>query len=256
MKNKHMPLAAGARRSLAAGRCAMPGPPARNGARGRALAAGAPAVGANGLGFARILGGYEVTGFGRMAVPVGCSVAIPASHGGLPVVAIREMAFFNSGLAGVTIPSSVAIIGERAFASNRLSVVSIPGSVAVIGARAFERNELIGATIGSGVIFVEEGAFARNRLASVLIPESAVLLGNSAFAHNEIADAAIGGGIASIADLAFEANPLSQITIPANVNIGCGQAMGARGRAFRDFYYGNMRRAGTYAFDGGRWAGP
>ena len=104
---------------------------------------------------------YSVTGIGQSAFE-GCSglasVTIPSS-----VISIGGSAFRDcSGLTSVMIPSSVTSIGGIAFAGcRRLTSVTIPSSVTSIDQYAFSGcSGLTSVTIGSGVKQIGSRAFA------------------------------------------------------------------------------------------------
>lgn len=102
-------------------------------------------------------------------------VSIPASLDALPVTEIANMAFSDSSMSSITIPSSVTSIGNCAFWNcKNLTSVDIPSSVTSIGIQAFEGcGSLTRVTIPSSVTHIGSYAFGGcNRLISVVIPPS------------------------------------------------------------------------------------
>ena len=91
----------------------------------------------------------------------GGAVTIPSTINFLPVTSIGDYAFYETGLASVTIPDSVTSIGEGAFL-NCLNLVSvtIANGVTSIGGDAFYGTSLSSVTIPPSVTDIAEGAFA------------------------------------------------------------------------------------------------
>ncbi len=100
-----------------------------------ALSADALTDTATGLVYVEDRGVAGVTGY----TGPGGDIAIPATLGGLPVVAIGGWAFHdNNSITSVTIPDSVQTIGNRAFRQcGSLVSITIPDSVQTIGGLAF-----------------------------------------------------------------------------------------------------------------------
>ena len=70
------------------------------------------------------------------------NLMIPEEIGGIPVTAIGESAFANSGVTLATIPNSVTTIGNYAFTKNSITSVTFGDSVTLIGTSAFAYNKL------------------------------------------------------------------------------------------------------------------
>jgi hypothetical protein len=99
-------------------------------------------------------------------------VDIPANINGRPVIGIGNPnfsfaiipgttvrgAFFNRGIASVTIPNSILYIRQGAFNNNALTAVTIPGNVQIIGNDAFFNNQIESVTIEYGVRQIERGS--------------------------------------------------------------------------------------------------
>jgi hypothetical protein len=131
-------------------------------------------------------------------------VKLPATLGGLPVIAIGDSAFSDcQAIISMTLPDTVTNIGNAAFQGcHALLRVTIPNGVTNIGDHAF-----------SGC----------DHLAGILIPDSVASIGCEAFADcSNLTDVAIGTGVTSIGTKAF-ANciNIASIVIPNGVaNIG------------------------------------
>jgi hypothetical protein len=144
-------------------------------------------------------------------------VVIPAEINGKPVTTIKEKAFINKNLTGVTIPNGVTTIGDRAFQSNQLTSVDIPDSVTTIGDYAFMVNQLTSVDIPNSVSTLGMGAFYDNKLISVDIPDSVTTIGDYAFMVNRLTSIDIPDSITTIGDYAFAVNPLTSVSIPDGV---------------------------------------
>ena len=106
--------------------------------------------------------------------PTGVLLDIPktVSHDGTTysVTAIGEKAFLDSGLTGVTIPSSVTTIGVGAFAGSGLMNVTIPAGVTSIGAGAFATLPITQINVESGnTSYCSEDGVLFNKEKTVLI---------------------------------------------------------------------------------------
>jgi len=212
-------------------------------------------------------GGFNFRRLGDVSVVMGADsppaeLSIPATLGGLTVVAIWDFAFVGNQLTSVTIPAGVTVIGSGAFACNQLTSVTIPAGVTVIEELAFWRNQLTSVAIPAGVIVIEGGAFAVNPdLASIAvapgnqhfrsidgvlydragttllawpagkspvnIPSGVTGIGNGAFSGNRLESVDILAGVTVIGSSAFAGNRLESVTIPAGVT-------GIGGSAFED----------------------
>lgn len=100
------------------------------------------------------------------------------------VTSIGSQAFCNCwGLANVTIPSSVTIIGNEAFAQSGLQNIAIPEGVTTIGSAAFRSCHLSNVTLPSSVTTIYGYAFAACwELRSVVIPASVTCFDCGVFA--------------------------------------------------------------------------
>lgn len=174
-------------------------------------------------------GGYSITRDRDRDVFEGALV-IPATHNGLPVIAIGEIAFSNNRLTSVTIPDSVQTIGANAFRNNQLTSLIIHDNVQTIGDWAFASNRLTSVIIPDSGITIGDWAFWDNQLlTSVIILDGATSIGQGAFMDNpRLTCLTIGNGVTfnsvNINDSVFWANfglsPITSLTVGlANIGI-------------------------------------
>ena len=152
------------------------------------------------------------------------SVTIPSS-----VTSIGDYAFYGcSGLTSITIPNSVTSIGHSAFYScSSLTSVTISNSVTSIGYYAFEGcSGLTSITIPNSVTSIGEQAFSNcSGLTSITIPNSVTNIGFAAFAGcSSLTSITIPNSVTSIGRGTFSGcNSLLSITIPNTItSIGSG----------------------------------
>jgi len=173
------------------------------------------------------------------------------------ITSIGNHAFYKNQLTSVTIPNSVTKIGNGAFKNNQLTAVTIPNSVTTIENNAFEGNLLTAVTIPNSVTTIKTGTFVNNRLTSVTIPSSVTTIGDSAFSTNRLTSVTIPNSVRSIGALAFSTNQLTSITIGANVSLESWQPRGITywpfNNGFDQVYINGGRQAGTYIQSGNTW---
>ena len=138
----------------------------------------------------------------------GGAVVIPASIGGLPVVAIGSGAFsYKYSITSVVIPSGVTSIGADAFKyCENLHTVIIPSTVTTIGSSAFYYcHSLLSVTIPFGVTTIEPYTFAFCWGINYLtIPESVTTIKAYAFMNcSALFSVIIPASVESIGDYAF-----------------------------------------------------
>ena len=111
---------------------------------------------------------------------------------------IYAQAFYKSGLAEVTLPSTLIEIGNYAFANCDIAEITLPSSLTTLGNYAFYYSQL------------EE----------VIIPASTNLtsIGQYTFAFCFITEFVIPSSVTSIGNYAFKACYISEITIPNTVS--------------------------------------
>ena len=174
--------------------------------------------------------GYTVQGLNRFA---GGMLTIPASFGGLPVVAIAEDAFNgNDTVTGVYIPNTVTEIRDRAFTEcSALATVTFEenSTLTYIGWDAFlDCDALESFHIPSSVTEMANGVFARcANLAEVTFGEGITLSMLAIDLFNDcpaLRDVVIPASVTAIGDRAFyHCASLESITIPRGVTaIGGG----------------------------------
>jgi len=112
------------------------------------------------------------------------AVVIPASNNGLPVTEIGSMAFWDTKITSVTIPSSVTTIGSGAFRlCGSLTSVTISNGVTTIGGGAFQDcANLTGFTIPGSVTSIGAHAFGTcPKIPSITIPSSVTSMDTQVF---------------------------------------------------------------------------
>lgn len=121
------------------------------------------------------------------------------------VIGIGDLAFKNSNITTITIPSTITNIGFMAFDNcQKLGQIVIPDSVTIIGDYAFNNCD---------------------SLTRVTIPDSVTTIGNSVFHDcDSLTSVTIGNGVTEIGDYAFyDCSSLTSIIIPDNMeSIGKG----------------------------------
>jgi len=151
------------------------------------------------------------------------SLVIPSS-----VLGIWAGAFSGcSSLTSITIPDSVSSIENGAFYQcSSLTSITIPDSVEIIRAGAFSESGLTSITIPDSVSSIENGAFSKcSSLTSITIPSSVSFIGDEAFSEcSSLTSAILGEGLASTGNGVFSGcSSLISITIPDSVkSIGNG----------------------------------
>ncbi|MBQ3482843.1 MAG: leucine-rich repeat domain-containing protein [Clostridia bacterium] len=123
----------------------------------------------------------KVTGIGTASG----DVQVSNVYNGKPVTIIGDYAFADcTGLASITIPSSIMSIGEGAFEEcESLTSITIPSSITSIGDYAFcYCTGLTSITIPSSVTSIGVGVFEDcERLTGITIPSSVTSIGEEAF---------------------------------------------------------------------------
>ena len=100
------------------------------------------------------------------------------------VVGIDKVAFMNSGLKSVNLPTSVEAIGEMVFMGcSSLKSINLPANLTVIGAGAFsECTSLSSISFPDKLTYILAGAFADcTGLTSISIPASVQVIENDVF---------------------------------------------------------------------------
>jgi len=141
------------------------------------------------------------------------SFDIGSNETGSTLESIGSGAFSSSGLAEVTIPSSVTTIGDLVFANASALTAITFGS---------EETASTLATIGAS-------AFINSALTSIDLPASVISIGDKAFAYTydlTIFKFTPNSNLSSIGAGAFNYSGISEITIPASVTTIGDQAFG------------------------------
>lgn len=111
------------------------------------------------------------------------NVIIPSRHLGLNVTAIKTLAFSNTAIESISIPSGVTSIGSNAFFfCSSLTYVSLPEGLLTIDIGLFDCSGLVSVTIPSSVTKIQELAFfSCYSLVSIRIPSAVTTIGPNVF---------------------------------------------------------------------------
>ncbi len=130
---------------------------------------------------------YDGTAYSVSGIEVGAnkSIVIPSTYEELPVISIKDRAFYNcNSLVNVTIPNSITSIGDNAFyGCTNLESITLPNSITTIGYGAFVNcANLSSVIIPDGVTSIENHTFnGCTKLTSVTVPASVTEIGIYAF---------------------------------------------------------------------------
>ena len=165
-----------------------------------------------------------------------------------------------SGVTYAKVGSCVTKIGGAVFPGlgafeerHGLSGVSLPSSVTVIGARAFANSDaLINCVLPDSVTTIQYGAFSGcSSLSNIILWDTITSIGNSAFTDcDSIISINIPAGITTIPQCCFRGcGALSEVTIPSGVtNINGAAFSGCTGLAKVTVKATTPPTLGAYAF--------
>ena len=106
---------------------------------------------------------------------VGGSYSVPST-----IISITSDCFKNdSSLTGVTIPSSVTILGEEVFQNTGLTSIVLPGSITSIGKDlCYGCSNLTSVTISEGITEIPQGMFINCPLTEIELPTTVNKIGS------------------------------------------------------------------------------
>ena len=175
-------------------------------------------------------------------------VVIPDEIEGLPVIEIKEEAFYASDLVNVKLGKNIKIIGEYAFYNTELTEIELPESLEEIGSYAFAYcselekvifndnlqsigryaftycRTLTSVELPNSLVRIDKGAFKKCNKTDVKLGSSIKYIGDEAFAScNILGNIELADGIVSIGKDAFNDDNIDSIVIPASINTlnGC-----------------------------------
>lgn len=148
-----------------------------------------------GLTFAAVSGGYEVTGMGTAT---GKDIIIPSVYNQSPVVAVADRAFrYEKSIEYVTLPDSVKTVGEEAF----------------YGCESLKKIKL------TAVEALGKLSLCAKNLKSVELPDTLKSIGASVFFSLTMDEIHIPASVESIGSRAFSGCDFEKITVdPANTH--------------------------------------
>ena len=133
------------------------------------------------------------------------------------VTSISKLAFEQSNLSSVSLPSTLTLIDDNAFNyCAQLTAINIPAAVTAIGKGAFAGTGITSVTIPSGVTAIADETFSGcHDLATVSLPSIVTTIGNNAFDDcNALTDITLPSRLTSIGDDAFSSCGFSSINLP------------------------------------------
>lgn len=162
-------------------------------------------------------GGVTITGYTSHVT----ELEVPSSIGGLPVTAIGNEAFSDSGLVRVVLPEGITSIGRGAFKNNlQLREISLPSSLRTIGESAFSScSQLERIVIPDRVEEIPSSAFMRClNLKEVVFPRNLRTIGDYAFAVTGMTALELPYGLETVGTYAFYGNMgLTRVTLPNSI---------------------------------------
>ena len=109
------------------------------------------------------------------------SVVIPDS-----VTKIGQLAFMETGIVSVKLPSNLKTVEYAAFYNNSLTEVVVPDSTETLGTVAFSRNKLKKISLAKSLKSIGNECFRYNELTTVTIPSTVTSIGTNAFTNNSL----------------------------------------------------------------------
>lgn len=145
-----------------------------------------------GLTYASVSGGYEVTGIGTFA---GKDLIIPSTHGGSAVVAVGDGAFrYAKGIEYVTLPASVKTVGEEAFyGCSSLKHIRLTG-VEELKRLSLCAENLKKIELPETLRIIGNGVFSRLKMHTFTIPASVEEIGYSVFSGCDFEEIVVAEG--------------------------------------------------------------
>ena len=152
----------------------------------------------------------------------GGAVTVPATYGRLPVTAIGNNAFQNSGVTSVTIASGITNLGNEVFfACDSLASVTLPNSVIGLGVSDFAQcGSLTSVTLSTSLTGIPATTFQYcSSLKGVAIPNGVTSIGQQAFANcSSLTAITLPNSVTSLVDAAFEFDAsLTTVTLSSSL---------------------------------------
>ena len=121
----------------------------------------------------------------------GNKFVIPGTKKGVALKEINDRAFFSQKSLKdwtVVIPDSVTRIGQLAFMDTGIAAVKLPSNLKTVEYAAFYNNNITEVVVPNGAETLGLMAFSRNKIKKISLPKSLKSIGNECFRYNELTD--------------------------------------------------------------------
>ncbi|WP_158021983.1 leucine-rich repeat protein [Flammeovirga pacifica] len=149
-------------------------------------------------------------------------IIIPSVLNGQTVIGIEPNeiergVFNNKGIRGISLPTTLKVIGSYAFSNNSLIEISLPSSVEEVQEGAFSNNEIVSFEIHPELKVIGHAAFSKNKITSLELKNTVNTIAPYAFADNQIENLIIESGIDTLNMYLFASNKIREVVLPASL---------------------------------------
>ena len=150
------------------------------------------------------------------------TATIPSQYKGLPVTAIADYAFYQTGSSvpakKVILPETLITIGQYAFQDQQLEEAVLPLSLKKISTWAFADSTLAKINLPEGLREIGWNAFLRcANLTAITLPDSLEVLGDSPFSGSGITSINVPATWTELPPYCFCGMNLTELTIPPHI---------------------------------------